>query len=78
MMCKLCERDKQRESYMNNLPDRMIVLERDHQAMERLRNKKIGLHLTDTKDKKLKWEAIGYWNEPEITNDPAEAILAVE
>jgi hypothetical protein len=42
-MCKLCERDKGRhipELCARVFSDRLAVLEKDHQAMERLRERK--------------------------------------
>lgn len=85
-MCKLCERDRGTSIGRLDIDivpvrtDRLAVLERDHEAIERLRSKKWDLRLEGGghTNSPLLWEAIGYHAELNITNDPAEAILVVK
>lgn len=81
-MCKLCERDKDLPlgSFCKNIADdRLAVLERDHAAMERLRNSNIRVQsrYVDLPRRK-EYTAIDSLNRKDaFANDPADAILGV-
>jgi len=82
-MCKLCERDKLGKEFGNHsiiTGDRLAVLERDHRAMERLRNTDnniIGVTIDNEFGQFIVLKKYGAW-QPQPKNDPADAILAVE
>ena len=79
-MCKLCEDDK--DGMMSDFTpvkkDRLAVLEKDHKAMERLRN---GWHALACRQQKLTgkryWYGFRLKKRTRVFGDPTDAILAV-